>query len=244
MVEAPTPEDKSARKVQAMFGSIAPVYDRLNHLLSLSLDRLWRRSSSRSIPDERPLRVLDLCCGTGDQALSLRRRQHRVVAADFCLPMLALARPKFARTGAPRPQPMAADAMRLPFPDATFEALTISFGIRNVADLGAALSEIRRVLRPGGRLRILEATMPRNRLLGAGYRFYFQRVLPRLGRLLSGHDSAYSYLPGSVAEFPQRNDFTQHLTRAGLEHAHWTEYTFGTVCLYSAQCPLPQETSP
>ncbi|MBZ0115051.1 MAG: ubiquinone/menaquinone biosynthesis methyltransferase [Thermoanaerobaculia bacterium] len=241
MVDAPTPEDKSGPKVQAMFGSVAPVYDRLNHLLSLSLDRWWRRRSSRSLTEAQggilAMRVLALCCGTGDQAISLRHRGHKVVAADFCIPMLALANPKFDRVEAPRPGPLAADAMRLPFADETFDALTVSFGIRNVADLGVALDEIRRVLVPGGQVRILEFTMPRNPIIGVGYRFYFRHILPLIGRALSRHDSAYSYLPGSVLEFPQRGGFTEYLERSGLVGSGWQELSFGTVCLYSATRP-------
>lgn len=241
MVDAPTPEDKSGPKVQAMFGSVAPVYDRLNHLLSLSLDRWWRRRSSRSLNAAREgtevLRVLDLCCGTGDQAISLQHRGYRVAAADFCIPMLALANPKFDRVDCRRPSPLAADAMLLPFADRSFDALTVSFGIRNVADLGVALDEIRRVLAPGGQLRILEFTMPRNPVIGVGYRFYFRHILPLIGRALSRHDSAYSYLPGSVLGFPQRDAFIDHLERAGLTDPSWKELSFGTVCLYSATRP-------
>lgn len=227
-----------------MFGSVAPVYDRLNHLLSLSLDRWWRLRSSRSLKREVTANsmVLDLCCGTGDQALSMTQHGYRVVAADFCIPMLALANRKFERVDAGRPSPLAADAMRLPFADATFGALTVSFGIRNVADLSQALDEIHRVLAPGGHVRILEFTMPRNPVIGVGYRFYFRHILPLIGRALSRHDSAYSYLPGSVLEFPQRNDFTHRLKQAGLVGHSWKELSFGTVCLYSAT--RPQKETP
>ncbi|MEO7975149.1 MAG: class I SAM-dependent methyltransferase, partial [Thermoanaerobaculia bacterium] len=137
-------KQKDAAKIRAMFGRVARRYDLLNHLLSASLDRVWRRKLARSIPIPPGSRVLDLCCGTGDQALALRRPGVEIVAADFCLPMLALASPKFAAAGRdtqPVPSTLNADALSLPFPDSSFAAATVSFGLRNVADLDRALSE-------------------------------------------------------------------------------------------------------
>jgi demethylmenaquinone methyltransferase / 2-methoxy-6-polyprenyl-1,4-benzoquinol methylase len=227
--------DKSPEKIQEMFGQVAPVYDLLNHLLSLSLDRLWRRAAARAMAIEGEGPVLDLCSGTGDQAVALHRRGARVAAADFCLPMLALARAKLGRLSPPRPAPLAADALALPFADGTFAAATVSFGLRNVADLNRALSELCRVLRPGGQILILEFALPRGRLLGALYRFYFQHILPRVGRLVSRHASAYTYLPSSVMEFPQRRGFLEAMARAGFPEGEWRDLSAGTVCLYTGR---------
>ena len=155
--------------------------------------------------------------------------------------MLALAKPKFERLRNHRPAPLAADAMFLPFSDSTFDALTVSFGIRNVADLDAALAEIFRVLKSGGEVRILEFTMPENWLVNLGYQFYFRTILPLIGRALSRHDSAYSYLPGSVVEFPQRNDLALRFSQVGLIDTSWTNLSMGTVCLYSACRPKSGE---
>ena len=226
---------KDPRRIQEMFGRVAPAYDRLNHLLSVSLDRLWRRRAARSLDLPAGAPVLDVCCGTGDQAIALARRGLRVTAADFCLPMLALARPKLERLGRRHPEPLAADALRLPFASGAFAAATVSFGLRNVADLEAALQEMARVLAPGGELRVLEFAMPRLRPVRAFYTFYFRRVLPRIGRWLSRHDSAYSYLPSSVIEFPQRDEFVAAMVRSGFDAARWRDLSGGTVCLYSGR---------
>ena len=236
MPEAPTPQDKSPQKVQQMFAAVAPAYDRLNHVLSLSLDRLWRRRCARSLRGvDGP--VLDLCCGTGDQAVALRRQGFDVVAADFCFPMVHRTGPKFARLERPRPRPLTADALGLPFPDGVFDGLTVSFGVRNVADLDGALREMARVLRPGGRVAVLEFALPESPLLRSLYLLYFRKVLPRIGRLVSRHQSAYDYLPESVVGFPQRREFTERMEAAGLADATWVDHSAGTVCLYSARRP-------
>lgn len=235
--------DKSGGAIRDMFAGVAPRYDLLNHLLSGALDHLWRRRAARVLCQAKDsdlgagARVLDLCSGTGDQAVAIGKRGPRVAAADFCLPMLALSRGKFrklARRGAGTAAPLAADALRLPFPDRTFAGASVSFGLRNVADLGAALGEIRRTLAPGGRLVVLEFALPRWRPLRAAYLFYFRRVLPWIGRLLSPRGSAYAYLPASVPEFPQRDDFCQALRTAGYAECRWRDLALGAVCLYSA----------
>jgi demethylmenaquinone methyltransferase / 2-methoxy-6-polyprenyl-1,4-benzoquinol methylase len=227
--------DKNPAKIREMFGRVAPAYDLLNHLLSLSLDRLWRRRAARALAVEAAAPVLDLCCGTGDQAIALARRGARVAAADFCLPMLALARPKLARLAPPRPCALAADALALPFADGSFAAAAVSFGLRNVADLEGALAELARVLRPEGQLLVLEFALPRRRLLAAPYLFYFRRILPLVGRLVSRHASAYGYLPSSVLEFPQRDDFLAVMEGAGFGVDDWQDLSAGTVCLYSGR---------
>lgn len=225
--------DKSGAAIQEMFAGVAPRYDFLNHLLSAALDVSWRRKSAASLELTDNARVLDLCCGTGDQALAVRKRGGRVVAGDFCLPMLALAERKYRRCEDLRPQGLAADALVLPFGDRAFDAATVSFGLRNVADLDAALGELRRVLRPAGRIAILEFAVPEPAWLRRPYLFYFERVLPLLGRLVSPRGSAYSYLPSSVLEFPQRQGFARRLERAGFVDSRWQNLSGGTVCLYS-----------
>lgn len=227
--------EKDAGRIRSMFGRVARRYDLLNHLLSASLDRVWRRTLARSLALPRGSRVLDLCCGTGDQAEALRAPGVEIVAADFCLPMLALALPKFARGGTPAPEPIQADALALPFPPARFDAATVSFGLRNVADLDAALHELVRVLRPGGELAVLEFAIPAWQPLRGLYLFYFRHLLPAVGRLVSSDDQAYSYLPSSVLEFPQRAGFTARLEAAGFEGTSFRPLSGGILCLYRAR---------
>ncbi len=229
-------KQKDAARIRAMFGRVARRYDLLNHLLSASLDRVWRRKLARSLPLPPGTRVLDLCCGTGDQALALRRPGVEIVAADFCLPMLALAAPKFraaARSSAvPEPSTLNADALSLPFPDASFDAATVSFGLRNVADLDRALAELARVLRPGGELGVLEFTVPVWQPLRGIYLFYFQHLLPKVGSLLSNDPTAYTYLPSSVLDFPQREEFAARMAAAGFEAASSKSLSGGILALY------------
>jgi demethylmenaquinone methyltransferase / 2-methoxy-6-polyprenyl-1,4-benzoquinol methylase len=240
MGEAAATLDKSGRAIRDMFAGVAPRYDLLNHLLSARLDVVWRRRAAAAldlarIPPGAP--VLDLCCGTGDQATALGRRGARVAAADFCVPMLALARRKFRRAAAPRPAALAADALALPFPARRFAAATVAFGLRNVADLDAALAQLAAVLAPGGRLVVLEFAVPRARPLRALYLFYFLRLLPWIGRLVSARGAAYSYLPSSVLEFPQRRDFLDRMAAAGFADRSWRDLSAGIVCLYSGKVP-------
>jgi len=227
--------DKNSHAIRDMFARVAPRYDLLNHLLSASLDRVWRRRLARSLGLPPGSLVLDLCCGTGDQAEALRRRELRVAAADFCLPMLARARPKFERGGSPAPCPLAADALELPFAPGRFAGAAVSFGLRNVADLDRALAELARVLAPGGELGVLEFTVPAVQPLRGLYLFYFRHLLPRLGGLVSGDGSAYSYLPESVLGFPQREGFLARLAAAGFTAGRFESLSGGILCLYRAR---------
>jgi len=240
------PLDKSGRTIRDMFAGVAPRYDLLNHLLSGALDVLWRRRAAAVLREGglagRPgTPVLDLCCGTGDQATADAAAGRPVAAADFCVPMLALARRKFRRHDRrdrrPRPQALAADALSLPFPDRAFAGATVSFGLRNVADLDAGLAQLARVLAPGGRLVVLEFALPRLRPLRALYLFYFRHLLPGIGRLLSPRGAAYSYLPESVLQFPQRRDFLDRMAAAGFTALAWEDLAAGAVCLYRGEVP-------
>src|SRR6266849_888420 len=204
--EGAVTETDASTKVREMFTRIAPRYDLLNHLLSLQLDRLWRARAAkrlRPILSRPDALVLDLCCGTGDLAFSLARAgSARIVGADFAHTMLVRAKEKSAALAAGASQPIAApvpffeaDAMRLPFADASFDLITTAFGFRNLSNYEAGLREIQRVLKPGGAIAILEFTEPPDGLLGNLYRWYFCKVLPKIGGLISGDLAAYSYLP-------------------------------------------------
>jgi demethylmenaquinone methyltransferase/2-methoxy-6-polyprenyl-1,4-benzoquinol methylase len=231
------PLDKSGRAIQDMFAGVAPRYDLLNHLLSASLDLVWRRKAAVALDRKPGAAVLDLCCGTGDQSVALKKRGARVAAADFCVPMLALARRKFGRLGTPRPAALAADALALPFPRQRFDGATVSFGLRNVADLDVALRELAGVLRPGARLVVLEFAIPELPMLRGLYLFYFRRLLPGIGRLISQRGSAYDYLPSSVLAFPQRQGFLDRMATAGFTDLSWTDLSGGIVCLYRGDLP-------
>ncbi len=242
--------DKSGAAIRDMFAGVAPRYDLLNHLLSGALDVVWRRRAAAALRLPAGARVLDLCCGTGDQALALGGRGLAVAAADFCVPMLALARRKFCRRrsggrGDARRllAPLAADALALPFPVGRFDGATVAFGLRNVADLDRALGELAGTLRAGGRLVALEFALPRRRLLRSLYLFYFRRLLPRIGALLSPRGSAYTYLPSSVLEFPQREEFLSRMAAAGFGDLSWRDLAGGTVCLYAGRAERPAEAA-
>lgn len=222
------------RQVQRLFSEIAPRYDLLNHVLSMNVDRAWRRRAVDLLRWERAPegRYLDACAGTFDLALELAARPGfggRVTASDFAQPMLREGRHKLVSTSV---SAVCGDSLRLPFPDGTFDGATVGFGVRNLADLRAGLSELRRVLRPGGRLVVLEFTTPPNPLVRWSYLFYFHRILPLVGRVVSGHPWAYTYLPESVKEFPGPLDFEAMFRDAGFGEAGHRLLSFGIAALH------------
>ncbi|MBF0171069.1 MAG: bifunctional demethylmenaquinone methyltransferase/2-methoxy-6-polyprenyl-1,4-benzoquinol methylase UbiE [Nitrospinae bacterium] len=230
------PEAKAAA-VNTMFTAIAPRYDLLNHLLSFGVDLWWRKVGTEALGPLGPGQTaLDLACGTGDFALQIARvnREANVVGADFVEPMVEIARHKGAAAGlAHRVRFEQGDAMGLRYADASFDGITCAFGVRNFGDLQKGLAEMARVITPGSRMVILEFTTPTNRLFGALYRFYFTKVLPFLGGLLSGRRSAYEYLPDSVYKFPDPPAFIRMLEEAGLTEVTFRPLTFGICGLYA-----------
>ena len=225
---------RSATYVREMFTSIAPRYDFLNHLLSLNVDRSWRRAAVRRLgweakPDGT---YLDLCAGTLDLAAELARREGfrgRVIGADFVVPMLARGRDK-----APRTVPVAADALALPFPAARFDGALVGFGVRNLTDLDGGLREAARVLKPGARFVVLEFALPRFAPLRALYLLYFRKILPAIGRLVSKHRDAYTYLPESVLAFPEPEALAQRLLAAGFARVSFERLTGGICAVHYA----------
>jgi demethylmenaquinone methyltransferase/2-methoxy-6-polyprenyl-1,4-benzoquinol methylase len=221
--------------IQRMFAEVAPGYDRTNRALSLGIDTWWRRRAVRLTGVKQGERGLDVCSGTGDLCFALHRAGATVVGADFCAPMLVRAAAK-AGAGPTPPRFLAGDALALPFADDTFDFATVAFGIRNVSDPAAGLREMARVVRPGGRVVVLEFTKPRVPLLGGAYRFYFRRVLPRLGRWISGaKNDAYRYLHDSVMAFPERDDFLALMRAAGLRAPRMQLLTGGIAALYRGE---------
>ena len=213
--------------VRAMFDRIAPVYDLMNRVMTAGLDGRWRRATAEAVvrPGDR---VLDACCGTGDVAVAAARAGGRVTGLDFSERMLERARRKSGSVRWVR-----GDALALPFPDGSFDAATVGFGIRNVEDLEAGLRELARVLRPGGRLGCLEITRPRG-LLRPFFRLWFDGVVPLLGKVLPG-GAAYSYLPASVRRFPGPEDLAGVMRRAGFEDVEWRLLGGGIVALHTAR---------
>lgn len=231
-VAARSDGDVKRAYVRRIFTAIAPRYDFLNHLLSFSRDRFWRRAAVRRLAWERcPDGVyLDLCAGTLDLAATLARARGfrgRVVAADFVVPMLARGKGKAEGT-----RPVGADALTLPFGDGRFDGAMVAFGVRNLADLDAGLREAARVLRPGARFVVLEFATPRFAPLRAIYLFYFQRVLPVVGRAVSKHRDAYTYLPESVRAFPDPPALARRLERSGFSDVRYELLTGGIAAVY------------
>jgi demethylmenaquinone methyltransferase/2-methoxy-6-polyprenyl-1,4-benzoquinol methylase len=227
----------AANAVRGMFDSIAPRYDLLNHVLSASVCGHWWRRAARTFSSrlaDPKAQVLDLCCGTGDMTLALLRRRPSdaapLLAVDFSHQMLLRGIAKFP---AGRVRAIEADALHLPLENASLDLVVSAFGFRNLANYSAGLAEIHRVLRPGGEIGILDFSEPGG-LLGPPYRFYFRHILPRIGSLISGRGSAYTYLPASVSRFPAPPRMLELMTEAGYSRPTWTPYSFGIAGLYRA----------
>jgi demethylmenaquinone methyltransferase/2-methoxy-6-polyprenyl-1,4-benzoquinol methylase len=222
-----------------MFDAIARRYDALNHLLSAGLDRRWRRRAVTALALTGRERLLDMCTGTADLAIAAATAAcpaRYVVGVDFSAEMLAIGHRKVAAAGLQsRVQLVRGDATRMPVPANAFECATVGFGIRNVADPLEACREFHRALLPGGKLAVLEFGTPTAPGLSHAYRWYFRQVLPRVGRLVSRHDAAYSYLPASVSDFPSGHGFVEILRQAGFSRVTFDRLAFGIVYLYLAE---------
>lgn len=230
----PSSGEDRGRQVRTIFSEIAPRYDLLNHVLSLNIDRRWRRRAVDELSRDGLSRglYLDACAGTFDLTLELTRRpgfQGLAVASDFAFPMLTEGRPKLE--GA-RAAPLCADSLRLPFPEDVFRGALIAFGLRNLASVELGLAELQRVLAPGGKLVVLEFTIPPNPLLRALYLLYFNRVLPVVGRIVSGHRWAYTYLPESVKGFPGPEALERRVSAAGFRETGFELLSGGIAALH------------
>jgi len=225
-----------------MFGAIAPWYDTLNHLLSLNIDRSWRRRTTRLVAPSGTDPILDVCTGTGDLALAYNRASAGaapIVGADFCPELLRRATEKTAKSGATeRIRYVEADAQQLPFADNQFQIVCVAFGLRNIADMDRGLRELVRVTKPNGRVAVLEFSKPRNPLIRAPYLLFFRHILPIIGQLLSrSPDSAYRYLPESVMQFPDYQALAACLSRHGLTEVRFYPFTGGIATLYVGRKP-------
>ena len=221
-----------------MFDNIAPTYDRLNHLLSMNIDRLWRRRAVRLAARTSPRRIVDMATGTGDLAIALARRipQAEVVGADLSPEMLAEARRKIARAGLEERITLTeCDADATGMETASADVVTVAFGVRNFADPMRGLAELLRILRPGGEIVVLEISNPRNPVVRLFYRLYFHRILPAVGAALSHDGSAYRYLPASVDAFASPGEFVGMLTRAGFADAAAESLSCGIATIYTAR---------
>ena len=229
--------DKSAARIRRMFGQIAHRYDRMNHLLSMQIDRYWRWRTVRKVAPSGNAPILDVCTGTGDLAFAYRKKsdpEATVIGTDFCHEMLQVARRRQHR----KPPASAlyfaeADTLSLPFRDHTFQIVSVAFGLRNVSDTDRGLREMTRVCREGGQVTILEFSMPKLWPIRQIYGFYFRRILPRIGQWLARNkDDAYEYLPESVKEFPSGEALAERMTKAGLSQVRYFPLTFGVATMY------------
>lgn len=228
-------DEEFSGQVNSMFDRISGVYDRMNRVMTAGLDQTWRERAADRVRLEPGQHALDLCTGTGDLALALAERvgpQGKVIGADFSKPMLELAGKKALNDGVSQVEFEWADALDLPYEDESFDGLTIAFGARNLADLDKGLSEMYRVLKPGGSLAILEITQPRRQPLATFFGLWFDRIVPMLGKF-AGDSSAYTYLPESVRSFPDAETLGARLDAAGFRHVRWTLMAGSIIALHS-----------
>lgn len=215
--------------IKKMFAGISPRYDLLNHLLSLGRDKKWRSFAVSQLPSGL---ILDVCSGTGDVAIEASGK-NSIIASDFCNEMLQLCEVKVRTSGIENILCVQSDAENLSFNDETFDGAIVAFGIRNVADIRKALSEMSRVVKKGGKVVVLEFSQPENRIFKSIYYFYFKNILPVIGALISKKTGAYSYLPSSVMSFPERKEFIELMKGSGLNNIDYYDRTFGIVTVYA-----------
>jgi len=231
-------ETAHSKAVREMFSGIAGRYDLLNHLLSLNIDKRWRRKVRAGISDilvDQDAVILDVACGTGDLSLELKRgAKAQVLGTDFCRPMLAIAQQKSVDLAISYSE---ADAMELPFGDDSFDAVTIAFGLRNLPNVQRGLAELFRIVKPGGRLVVLEFSSPVLPGFRQLFNFYFARVLPRIGGMVSGSRAAYTYLPNSVSKFPDQKTLAGLFTQTGFSGVKFANLTGGIAAIHSGTKP-------
>lgn len=240
-------QNRTGAGVRQMFHDIAPTYDRLNHLLSCNIDKRWRARVAQLVVSAETKRILDVCAGTGDLAIAFANRaasvgtKPRIIAADFTPAMMRIGASKFQQEKQPI-VPLVADTLHLPFPDNSFDLVSVAFGIRNVSDYRAGLQEMARVCRPGGTIAVLEFSRPETHVLRHLYTFYFFKILPWIGRTITG-TRAYTYLPNSVAAFPDRAEFAATLRNIATGAVVCQPLTFGIATLYIAEFQPRHESS-
>lgn len=240
-VEKITPYGSDAPKeqqVEQMFDSIAPAYDFMNRAMTLGIDRIWRRKAVGMLRSYSPNRILDVATGTGDLAILLAKQlpQAQITGVDLSSGMIKVGNEKIARNGlAGRVSLRVADCLSLPFADGEFDCITVAYGVRNFSDLAAGYREMRRVLRPGGSLCVIELSTPVNKLVKPFYNLYTKHVIPLVGRMVSKDTRAYSYLPESIAAVPQRQAMCELMRSAGFAEASFRSLTFGVCTIYMAR---------
>jgi demethylmenaquinone methyltransferase/2-methoxy-6-polyprenyl-1,4-benzoquinol methylase len=237
-------DDQRAPKVREMFSRLAKRYDLVNDVMSFGMHRRWKREAVRLALDRRrPARVLDLCCGTGDMSfLAEELGASSVVGADFTVPMLSVARRR-AREERRRPRCVAADALHLPFRDGVFDAITVGYGLRNVADPAKALREMRRVLAPSGRVVVLDFGKPDNPLASSLYFAYLKTMMPAVGWIFHGDPETYLYIPASLERYPAQRGVERLMEESGLVHVRYENRLLGTMGLNMGEAPGPPPSS-
>lgn len=233
-------ERRKSEQVREMFDNIAPAYDFMNRAMTFGIDRLWRRKAVGTLSDKPHAEILDVATGTGDLAILMANRTdaRRITGVDLSEKMIAIGREKIARAGLDhRIHLQTGDSLSLPFPDESFDAVTVAYGVRNFENLLQGYREMFRVLRPGGSVLVIELSTPSSRFVKPFYKLYTRHIIPLVGRIVSKDVRAYSYLPESIAAVPQRLEMTRLMQEAGFANTAFRSLTFGTCCIYTGQKP-------